>query len=374
MRRIAPREYEAVKRIKEESDSRGSFLVKMRKAYPLEVQRQKKKQLLQELGLWIGKGGEKIERRARKEDRRNIRVPQLGNDEDKAHSGNDSIKEDKTQMEGHHGKEEEGNGKAGEVKKGDEKVKGKEKDSEKNEVVGPSGTTEEPISNESPKERGTRRWKEEKRQRKEKENREWRNWDVASLRENELPTDAHWTLKLERMLLFETVISSKLATDMDRLIRLNELLRDDCEWILEGEAEVDGRLRKVEEERRRALEGVANHVPEILKETQRLRAREEKRDMQWAKVEKEMEGLKAEVKKAKIEQGKLEVKVKALSIALDNKSKEAETEKMEKEKLEKEVGKLEANASEQGKAIEESKKKLENEKWEKVEEALKQSK
>ncbi|GBG58617.1 hypothetical protein CBR_g17 [Chara braunii] len=288
MRRITPREYEAVKKIKEESDTRGSFLVKMRKAYPLEVQRQKKKQLLQEQGLWIDKRGERIERRAQMEDRGNITAPQQGNDEYRAQGEDDSIKEDKTQMGEHDGKEVEGNGKAGKVKKGDEKVKGKEKDSEKNEMAGPSETAEESTSNE--------------------------------------------------------------------LIRLNELPRDDCEWILEGEAEVDDRLKGVKEERRRELEvpfqelqdrmkektelftqGVASHVPEILKETQRLRAREEKKDMQWAKVEKEMESLKAEMEKAKIEQGKMEVKVEALSIALDNKRKEAETEKIEKEKLEKEV-------------------------------------
>ncbi|GBG63009.1 hypothetical protein CBR_g34709 [Chara braunii] len=299
MRRIAPREYEAVKRIKEESDTRGSFLVKMRKAYPLEVQRQKKKQLLQEQGLWIGKRGERIERRAQKENRKNITTSQQGNDEDRAQGGDDSIKEDKTQIEEHDGKEVEGNGKAGEVKKGDEKVKGKEKDSEENEMAGPSGTAEEPTSNEPPKERGSRRWTKEKRQRKEKENRECRNWVVTSLRENELPSDAHWSLKLERKIVSETVISSKLATGVDRLIRLNQLLRDDCEWILEGEAEVESRLRKVVEEKRKELEvliqelqdrmkektelftqGVASHVHEILKEIQRLRAREEKRDLQ----------------------------------------------------------------------------------------------
>ncbi|GBG75043.1 hypothetical protein CBR_g19556 [Chara braunii] len=126
-------------------------------------------------------------------------------------------------------------------------------------------------------------------------------------------------------------------------------------------------------------QGVASHVPEILKEIQRLRAREEKRDMQWAKVEKEMEGLKTEVEKTKNEQRKLEVKVETLSTALDNKSKEAETEKVGREKLEKEIGKLEAKVSEQGKAIEteKSERKLENERWEKkwkkVEEALKKS-
>ncbi|GBG62266.1 hypothetical protein CBR_g29874 [Chara braunii] len=75
MRRIAPREYEAVKRIKEESDTKGSFLVKMRKTYSLEVQKQKKKLLLQEQGLWIDKKGERIERRAQKEDRGNIAAP-----------------------------------------------------------------------------------------------------------------------------------------------------------------------------------------------------------------------------------------------------------------------------------------------------------
>ncbi|GBG81254.1 hypothetical protein CBR_g31926 [Chara braunii] len=143
---------------------------------------------------------------------------------------------------------------------------------------------------------------------------------------------------------------------LEMLIRLHEMLREDCEWLLEGEAEVADKLGRMEEGRRREMKipiqelqdrirektelltwGLANYVPEILKEIQRLRAREERKDMQWTKVEKEMKGLKAETKKTKIEQGKLKVKVEALNIALDNKS-EVETKKMEKERLEREIG------------------------------------
>ncbi|GBG80569.1 hypothetical protein CBR_g31029 [Chara braunii] len=233
------------------------------------LSRQKKKQLLQEQGFWIGKRGEKMERRAQKEDEGNDTASQQGNDKVRAPSGGGSMREDKTRREEHN----------------------------------------------------ERKW--------------------------------------------------KAVARLERLIRLHELLRENCEWILEGETKVDGRLRKVEEERRRKLEvriqelqermkektelltqGVASLVPEILKEIQRLRAREKRRDVQWTKVEKEMESLKTEVERAKIEQGKLEVRVEALSTALDNKSKEVETGKMKKERLKKEVGKLEARVSEQGKAIE----------------------
>ncbi|GBG88481.1 hypothetical protein CBR_g47951 [Chara braunii] len=151
-------------------------------------------------------------------------------------------------------------------------------------------------------------------------------------------------------------------------------LWEDCEWFHEGEAEVADKLEKMEEGKRRELEipiqklqdrirektelltqGVASHVPEILKEIQRLRAREEKKDMQWTRMEKEVESLKAEIEKTKIERGKLEVKVEALSTTLDNKSKEVETGKMKRKRLEREDGKLEAKVSEQGKVIESEK-------------------
>ncbi|GBG88413.1 hypothetical protein CBR_g47112 [Chara braunii] len=114
LRRIALREYEAVKKVREESDTWGSFLVKMRKQ---------------------------------------------GNDEVRAQDGGNSIREDKTREEEHSEKKVEGSDKTGEEKKGNEKVKerkGKEKNNEKVEEAGSSGTAEVPTSNEL-RARGERR-------------------------------------------------------------------------------------------------------------------------------------------------------------------------------------------------------------------------
>ncbi|GBG76670.1 hypothetical protein CBR_g22887 [Chara braunii] len=67
MARVDPREYGSMKKIKGESDTWEEFLVKFRRTYTLAVQRQKKRQLLQEQGLWIGRRGDKLERKARQE-------------------------------------------------------------------------------------------------------------------------------------------------------------------------------------------------------------------------------------------------------------------------------------------------------------------
>ncbi|GBG80735.1 hypothetical protein CBR_g31290 [Chara braunii] len=66
MTRVDSREYENMKKIKEESDTWGRFLVKFRRTYTLAIQKQKKRQLLQEQGLWIGRRGDKLERKTRK--------------------------------------------------------------------------------------------------------------------------------------------------------------------------------------------------------------------------------------------------------------------------------------------------------------------
>ncbi|GBG73582.1 hypothetical protein CBR_g16924 [Chara braunii] len=49
--RVTPRERETVRKIREGSDTWGDFLVEMRKAHPLSIRRQKKRQLFQEQGV-----------------------------------------------------------------------------------------------------------------------------------------------------------------------------------------------------------------------------------------------------------------------------------------------------------------------------------
>ncbi|GBG87063.1 hypothetical protein CBR_g44519 [Chara braunii] len=67
MARVDPREYESMSKINEESDTWGGFLVKFRRTYTLVIQRQKKRQLLQEQGLWIGRRADKLEKKVRQE-------------------------------------------------------------------------------------------------------------------------------------------------------------------------------------------------------------------------------------------------------------------------------------------------------------------
>ncbi|GBG60308.1 hypothetical protein CBR_g4263 [Chara braunii] len=169
---------------------------------------------------------------------------------------------------------------------------------------------------------------------------------------------------------------SKLRSDLDKLIRLHELLRDDCEWLLEGGVEVaeklegagrsqrgndeDGKMEAsikelqemVKEKEELLNQGVASHIPEILKEIQGLRKREESRDAQVEKMEKEVESMRVEMSKVREEQQELKKQVEALNIALDSKNNEVEKERVEREKLDKEVGKLEGKVNKQEKEME----------------------
>ncbi|GBG91865.1 hypothetical protein CBR_g53845 [Chara braunii] len=64
--KVTPRERETVRTIRKGSDTWGGFLVEMRKVYPLSIQRQKKRQLFQEQGVWIGRRNEGLEMAERK--------------------------------------------------------------------------------------------------------------------------------------------------------------------------------------------------------------------------------------------------------------------------------------------------------------------
>ncbi|GBG93344.1 hypothetical protein CBR_g65652 [Chara braunii] len=192
----------------------------------------------------------------------------------------------------------------------------------------------------------------------------------------ERKVDAPWSEKIEGMLLIESIRGSKLRPDLDKLIRLHELLRNDCEWLLEVEAEIaeklegarrsqrgndnDGKMEasirglqeRVKEKEELLTQGVASHIPEILREIQRLRKREEIRDAQVEKMGKEVESMRAEMSKVREEQQKLKMQVESLNIALDSKNKEVEKKRVEREKLEKEVGKLEGEVNKQEKEME----------------------
>ncbi|GBG60516.1 hypothetical protein CBR_g5692 [Chara braunii] len=167
--------------------------IRARQAYPLEVQRQKRKQLLREQRLWIGKRGEGMGRKAQKENGGDDISPPRDGGEARALGGDGSMRKGKTRKEERSEKEVEGSDMTRKVKKGSGKMKeGKEKgkNDEKIEEAGLSGTAEVPTSDEPLREQSSRKLIEEERQRREEDNKEWRNQVVASLNEKELPSDA----------------------------------------------------------------------------------------------------------------------------------------------------------------------------------------
>ncbi|GBG71895.1 hypothetical protein CBR_g10831 [Chara braunii] len=256
-------------------------------------------------------------------------------------------------------------------KEGAKENKGEEKERNLTEKGTGMAVAENPL-----REPGSRRMTKDERENREEENKEWGDKMVASMKEDELPADAPWSEKIERILLIESIRGSKLRSDLNKLIRLHELLRDDCEWFLEGGVEVAEKLEgagrsqrgndedekvkasirelqeMVKEKKELLTQGVASHIPENLREIQRLRKREESRDAQVEKMGKEEESMTVEMSKVKEEQQKFKKQVESLNIALDSKNKEVEKKKVEREKLEKEVGKLEGKVNKQEKEME----------------------
>ncbi|GBG81729.1 hypothetical protein CBR_g32721 [Chara braunii] len=122
------------------------------------------------------------------------------------------------------------------------------------------------------------------------------------------------------------------------------------------EASIRELQERVIEKEELLTQGVASHIPEILREIQRLRKREESRDAQVEKMGKEVESMSAEMNKVREEQQELKKQVESLNIALGSKNKEVEKERVERQKLEKEVGKLEGRVNNQEKEMEALKK------------------
>ncbi|GBG72407.1 hypothetical protein CBR_g11986 [Chara braunii] len=185
MTRVNPREYENVRKIKEESNTWGGFFGKFRRTYTLVVQRQKKKQLLQEQGLWIGRRGERLERKGQQEiDEDDVTLKQvLDNKRTTTQKGNGSAskitrvqkkgrsrekkrsKEEEEESEQDKEGEEERKEEVEEVAKGKEEVKENEKEEdEKNQTGRETGTTaaENPL-----KEPASRRTTKEEREKRE---------------------------------------------------------------------------------------------------------------------------------------------------------------------------------------------------------------
>ncbi|GBG75092.1 hypothetical protein CBR_g19605 [Chara braunii] len=125
-------------------------------------------------------------------------------------------------------RKEEGQDKSPEEKEEEGEEKRKQKRKGKMEEAGPSVRAEATSSMEPLKDHGTRRLTEEERERKEDENREWRNHAVIHLRENEPPMNAPWKVRIEDIVLSEAVASSKLVSNVDRLIKLNKMIIEDC--------------------------------------------------------------------------------------------------------------------------------------------------
>ncbi|GBG89390.1 hypothetical protein CBR_g49181 [Chara braunii] len=331
MARVDPREYESMRKIKEESDTWGGFLVKFRRTYTLAVLDKKR--------TTIQKGDGSARRTARVQEKRRGRKKKQSKEEEEGEREHDMMREEegKKEVEGvarakegtkeKKEREEEGekgsnmmSGKEGkkEVEEVSEEKRGAKENEEKEEERNQTEKQTEMTAFENPlREQGSKRMTKEEREKREEENKEWRNRMVASMKEGELSADAPWSEKIERILLIESIRGSKLRSDLDKLIRLHELLRDDCEWLLERGAEIveklegagrsqrgndkDGKMEasmrefqeRVKEKEKLFTQGVASHIPEILKEIQRLRKKEEGRDAQVEKIGKEVESMRA---------------------------------------------------------------------------------
>ncbi|GBG66217.1 hypothetical protein CBR_g57096 [Chara braunii] len=253
------------------------------------------RRLLQEQGLSIGRRGDKLERKARQEideddvplkqvlDRKRTTI-QKGNDsaskttrvqekrrnrEKKQSEEEEEGEREQDMMRGEEGKKEveevakekegteEKKEKEEEGEKGPDMVSGEEGKKEVEEIAKEKEDTkekekEEEEGNQAERETGvaaaenplrgpgSKRMTKEEREKREEENKEWRNRMVASMKEGELPADAPWSEKIERILLIESIRGSNLVSDMDKLIKLHELLRDEC--LLEGGAKVAKKL------------------------------------------------------------------------------------------------------------------------------------